>query len=179
MPSDESFVFGPGKNEHIADKQFIQKVCNGVNYSFKRNQISWRIRYSINQKVFVVEPYDRMKRVRKIKSVSRPPSEVEERGFTEDTESRLQTLVLLMKKTFNLTMKDLQKKGVTGDLVDYKRAMLYVGRNGLGLKLSEIGNFLGLSSASTSTLSVQAMNKPAAKEKTALLMAALNKGGEV
>lgn len=179
MPSDETFAFAPSKdmNGKLTEEK-ITSICVGVNHAFKRGELNWRLRYSEVGKAFVVAPYERHKRVNRKRQEIVMSSPQEPSGFKEPSSDRLKVLVDLTHKTFGITLRQLQDKTLSlthPDVVDVKRAFLYVGRTGLGLKSSEIGDLLDLSSGSTAVLIQQAMSKPNAKELVKKLSEALNK----
>lgn len=185
MDSEKTLIFAPTKKMttsigKLSDDK-IARICWGVNHSFVHARMNWKIAYSEKNKVFVLKPYQRKGGItpkHKIQSNGNGdvPLAVEsaQSGFKEDDTQRMHKLVRLMKDKLGVTLRQLQEKR-NPETIDYKRAMLYVGRNGLGLKLADLGNLLGISSGSATSLCQQALTVPSAKEKVDVLVAALNK----
>jgi hypothetical protein len=173
---NESFMFAPDNGTKVTDK-LKSSIEYGVNVSLAKEQLNWRLKYSTVAKAFVVAPYKRYQLGRKPKRgpILPPAEENQTAGFTESSKIRMDKLIELIKKKFGVTLRQLQEKNPDGEVLDVRRAMLYVGRNGLGLKLSELGRLLELQSSSATVYCQEAQTKPSAKEKVLILTQEVNR----
>lgn len=183
MPMNESFLLAPAKEsgkKGLLDEQQIKSFTNSINGAFRDEKLPWHVVYSTIAKAFAIAPYKRKGRIPRVDSYELPksrqqsfPLEDGKLGFVGDKEDRLNKLLTLATHTFGFSLKQLQEKGVRGAVSRARMAMCYVGKNGLGLKLSTIGALLEMSSGSTTPLCQQAPVR--AKEEIAQLSQALNK----
>lgn len=180
---DEAFLVRPNQGQTLTPEE-TKNFLNAINNHLRAERMAWHAVFSKVTNSIVLAPYKRKiygYRPAKITKVS-PAAEGNgsTAGFTDDSQTRLNKLMELTKQLFGVTVEQLRQKerGESyPELVDIKRAVVYVGRNGMGLKLREIADVLELTSSSTTTLCQQAMTHPTAKEKVALLSEALNNGG--
>lgn len=185
LPPGESFILAPSKKSGengALDKNARASFCGSINKTLRSERMPWHMVYSGIAKAFVIAPLKHRgykQRVLEKQEVESP--ENSKTGFQASSDERLEKLVKLTCKTFGVTLKELQKTGMLygknykPERTDIKRAMVYVGKNGLGLKLTDIGRILGISSGTTTPYCQQAMIHPESKKKVELLSAALNK----
>jgi hypothetical protein len=172
LPSDQSFFFSP-VNREMTELQ-IRNLANSVNIYLKRDNRDWRILWAAKQKAFVLEPHN-WKNVKKRQSSGPALDQKPTNEFTQPSSERMNQLLSLMQKAFGLTLRQLQEHG-DQQLTDFKRAMIYVGKTGLGLSQAEMGRTLRLASATTSLYCTEAMKSELAKEKVEILKLELNRG---
>ncbi len=189
LPPAESFLLVPPKG-HKLPVNLAKSFMNSVNSTLREQKITWHIVWSEKAGAFALAPYKR----KGSKNWERPPAVPEihidrgipengKSGFAETPEARLAKLVKLTQKTFGVSLKQVMDNKMKNHkrpdpvFTDIRRAMLYVGRNGLGLKLATIGGLLGQSSAVSTVLCQEAQVRPSAKEKVQQLSQALNNGG--
>lgn len=176
MASDKSFMFKSDSNGKT-DKKFIRTLTVGINGYFAKNRFNWRVAYSHVAKAFVIAPYERKNGIVTRNRVPQAPrTEVAQTGFKDDPASRLDKLVHLMKKEFDVTLRQLQERNATEEIKDFKRGMLYVGRHGLGLRVMDVAAILNIPMGTTTAYCQQALTRPSSKKCVEKLSAALNRG---
>lgn len=170
LAGNKSFIFAPAGDGKVTPK-IITNLCHGVNVGFAKEKMNWRVVYSTVAKAFVVEPYKRKNGISKTVPKIVAPQE----GFQETPGHRLEQLVNTVKKVFNVTVQEMSVRNAEPDIMETKRAFLYVGRN-LGIRLSTMGELLHITSSSRTVFCQQALTRPAAKEKVEILIKAINGG---
>ena len=184
MAGDETFMFQPQDRKTKLDDNLIARICHGINTALVRESLNWKLAYSQKAKAFVVAPFKRYKlgkyKTNKSLTPSSTPSRERIEVLSHDETAQINNLLNLTHKHYGKTLKDLQVKhngNSDPELSNLKKAILYVGRNAMGIKLSHIGKLLGLNSSSTTTLCQRAMKDSIAKGYVKVLSEAIENNG--
>jgi hypothetical protein len=173
LDSDKSFLFqAQGMSMKEAQRN---SLIFGLNKYLNQEKLPWKVQWSEKDvngkevKAFVVCP-------KELRTTTYKPRTFQS-VTTPEANKRFENLLHIIKKKWGVTLRQLQEKNAGEDTTDLKRALLYVGRTGLGIKLSHMQKELNIASSSATVFCKEATNKPKAQQFVEALKAALNNGG--
>jgi len=164
----KTFIFAPPKGSKMEERDIIG-LCHGVSVYLAKERLNWRIKYSQQNNCFIVAPLN-------LKMVTKKTMPLVDR---KEIEQKLNFLLSCVQKTFHVTLNELKVKNGSDEINDIKRALYYVGKKKLRLRLVDMRTVLNQHSGSASTFCAEALIKPSAQEKVRQLFDAINRNAKL